>query len=48
MLEAAEAHEEEDAFVLEMVGQGESVDGLFPMNAAWRERFGQWRATRRT
>ncbi len=46
VLEAAEAHEEEDAFVVEMVGRGEAVDGLFPMNAQWRERFEQWRSGR--
>jgi len=46
VLEAAEAHEEEDAFVVEMVGRGEAVDGLFPMNAQWRARFEQWRSGR--
>ncbi|WP_413452512.1 fumarylacetoacetate hydrolase family protein [Georgenia phoenicis] len=46
VLEAAEAHEEEDAFVLEMVQRGEAVDGLFPMNAEWRARYEEWKAAR--
>ncbi len=46
VLEAAEAHEEEDEFVFEMVQRGEPVDGLFPMNAEWREKFEDWKATR--
>ncbi|WP_324649986.1 fumarylacetoacetate hydrolase family protein [Georgenia sp. H159] len=48
VLEAAEAHEEEDAFVFEMVGKGESVDGLFPMNAQWRAKYEAWQADRRS
>ncbi|KNH17866.1 hypothetical protein ACU18_08905 [Arthrobacter sp. ZBG10] len=31
--------EREEAFIFEMVGQGHSVDGLYPMNAAWQSRF---------
>src|SRR5690606_7546645 len=46
VLEAAEAHEEEDECVFEMVQRGEPVDGLFPMNAEWREKFEDWKATR--
>lgn len=48
VLEAAEAHEEEDEFVFEMVANGEPVDGLFPMNAQWREKFAEWQASRRS
>ena len=44
VLEAAEAHEQEDAFVFEMVGRGEAVDGLFPMNAEWREKYARWQS----
>ena len=46
VLEAAEAHEEEDAFVFEMVGKGEPVDGLFPMNAEWKAKYEEWKARR--
>lgn len=31
--------EREDAFVAQMVAAGEPVDGLFPMNAAWKKRY---------
>lgn len=37
--DAALAKEAEDEWVVEQVKQGHSVDGLFPMNAQWRERF---------
>jgi regulator of RNase E activity RraA len=33
----------EETFIAEMVAAGERVDGLYPMNDAWRERFGAWR-----
>nr|WP_315266421.1 fumarylacetoacetate hydrolase family protein [Microbacterium lemovicicum] len=33
---AALAQEEEDAWIAEQVAAGHTVDGLFPMNAAWR------------
>jgi regulator of RNase E activity RraA len=33
--------EQEDAWVAEQVAGGASVDGLFPMNAAWRRRYEQ-------
>lgn len=32
----------EEKFIAEQVAAGESVDGLYPLNAAWRERFEQW------
>lgn len=34
--------EREEEFIAEMVGAGERVDGLFPMNAAWKERYAAW------
>ncbi len=37
--EAAAAQEIEDAWIAARVAEGNPVDGLFPMNAAWRERF---------
>ncbi len=39
--EAAE-QERQDAYVAEQVAAGESVDGLFPMNASWQARYAQW------
>ena len=36
---AALAQEEEDAWVAARVAEGNPVDGLFPMNAQWRERY---------
>ncbi|SFK93163.1 fumarylacetoacetate hydrolase family protein [Amycolatopsis sacchari] len=48
VLTAAEAQEEEEAFIAEMVGRGESVAGLYPLDAAWRRRFETWRADQRT
>ncbi|MFF2389777.1 fumarylacetoacetate hydrolase family protein [Agromyces sp. NPDC058104] len=44
----AAAQEDEDAWVAEQVARGESVDGLFPMNAAWRARYDAARATTST
>ena len=35
----AEAQEDEEAFIARMVREGHPVDGLFPMNAAWRARY---------
>jgi 5-oxopent-3-ene-1,2,5-tricarboxylate decarboxylase / 2-hydroxyhepta-2,4-diene-1,7-dioate isomerase len=36
---AAAAQEREESFVLQHVIDGESVDGLYPMNAEWRARY---------
>jgi 2-keto-4-pentenoate hydratase/2-oxohepta-3-ene-1,7-dioic acid hydratase in catechol pathway/regulator of RNase E activity RraA len=37
--DAALAQEQEDAWVAARVAEGNPVDGLFPMNAAWRGRY---------
>ncbi|AXL11533.1 fumarylacetoacetate hydrolase family protein [Microbacterium foliorum] len=37
--DAALAQEVEDAWVAEQVAAGHPVDGLFPLNAAWREKY---------
>lgn len=44
----AEALEQErqDAYVAEQVANGEAVDGLFPMNAAWKARYDEWEGPR--
>ena len=36
--------EQEEAFIFEMVKQGNSVDGLYPMNAQWQARYEDWKA----
>ena len=38
------AQEREEAFIAEMVQQGHSVDGLYPLNADWRARYEEWEA----
>ncbi|GAB3603992.1 fumarylacetoacetate hydrolase family protein [Microbacterium aureliae] len=37
--DAALAQEEEDAWIAARVAEGHPVDGLFPMDAAWRARY---------
>ncbi|QTX05396.1 fumarylacetoacetate hydrolase family protein [Agromyces archimandritae] len=39
VLAEAEKQDAEDAWVAGQVGNGEPVDGLFPMNAEWRARY---------
>ena len=46
VLEAAEAQEEEEAFIAEMVAGGEGIEGLYPIGPAWRDRFEAWRSAR--
>ena len=36
--------EKEETFIFEMVQQGNSVDGLYPMNAEWQARYKEWEA----
>ncbi|MCU1553782.1 MAG: hypothetical protein JWM13_1268 [Arthrobacter sp.] len=38
--------EREETFIAEMVEQGHSVDGLYPLNAAWRAKYAEWEAGR--
>jgi 5-oxopent-3-ene-1,2,5-tricarboxylate decarboxylase/2-hydroxyhepta-2,4-diene-1,7-dioate isomerase len=38
------AQEREETFIAEMVQQGHSVDGLYPLGAAWRTRYQEWEA----
>ncbi|WP_066950876.1 fumarylacetoacetate hydrolase family protein [Microtetraspora fusca] len=39
----AARQEDEERFIYERVAEGESVDGLYPMNARWRETYEQTR-----
>jgi 2-keto-4-pentenoate hydratase/2-oxohepta-3-ene-1,7-dioic acid hydratase in catechol pathway/regulator of RNase E activity RraA len=34
--------EKEETFIFEMVKQGNSVDGLYPMNADWQAKYKEW------
>jgi 5-oxopent-3-ene-1,2,5-tricarboxylate decarboxylase/2-hydroxyhepta-2,4-diene-1,7-dioate isomerase len=36
--------EREETFIAEMVAQGHGVDGLYPLDAAWRAKYEQWEA----
>ncbi|UCR88707.1 fumarylacetoacetate hydrolase family protein [Mycetocola spongiae] len=36
--------EAEEVFIAARVAEGESVDGLYPMNAAWRAAYQAWKA----
>jgi regulator of RNase E activity RraA len=38
------AQEREEVFIAEMVEQGHSVDGLYPLNAEWRTKYEEWEA----
>jgi len=38
--------EEQEEFIFEMVQQGHSVDGLYPMNELWTEKYLQWKKER--
>lgn len=38
--------EQEETFIAEQVANGEEVDGLYPMNAAWRSRYALWKDSR--
>lgn len=39
-------HQEyEERYIAQMVAEGHSVEGLYPMNAIWKEKFIQWATT---
>ena len=44
VVDAALAKEAEDAWVADRVSEGEPIEGLFPMNEAWRQRYEAERA----
>ncbi len=46
IVDGAIEQELEETFIAAQVAAGVSVDGLYPMNAAWREKFDAWRAAR--
>ncbi|SEE37346.1 2-keto-4-pentenoate hydratase/2-oxohepta-3-ene-1,7-dioic acid hydratase (catechol pathway) [Arthrobacter alpinus] len=40
--DAAIAQEHEERFIAQMVTEGHSVEGLYPMNAMWQAKFAEW------
>ncbi|WP_049822823.1 fumarylacetoacetate hydrolase family protein [Arthrobacter sp. H41] len=40
------AQEREEIFITEMVEQGHSVDGLYPLNTEWRTKYQEWETAR--
>jgi 2-keto-4-pentenoate hydratase/2-oxohepta-3-ene-1,7-dioic acid hydratase in catechol pathway/regulator of RNase E activity RraA len=40
------AQELEEVFIAEIVAGGEAVKDAFPLNAAWRQKFNAWKASR--
>jgi 5-oxopent-3-ene-1,2,5-tricarboxylate decarboxylase/2-hydroxyhepta-2,4-diene-1,7-dioate isomerase len=42
LAEDALGQEREEAFIALMVRQGSGLDGLFPLNAAWRAKYREW------
>ena len=45
VVDAAIEQERQERFIAEQVAAGERVEGLYPMNAYWRERYAAWSAT---
>lgn len=42
LVDDAIEQERQETFIAEQVGAGESVDGLYPMNAEWKARYETW------
>jgi 5-oxopent-3-ene-1,2,5-tricarboxylate decarboxylase/2-hydroxyhepta-2,4-diene-1,7-dioate isomerase len=45
VVDAAIEQERQERFIAEQVAAGERVEGLYPMNAYWRERYAAWSGT---
>lgn len=43
VVEEALVHEDREEFIRKMLACGEPLQGLYPMGAAWEEKFRQWR-----
>jgi len=43
LVDDAIEQERQEAFIAEQVAAGEGVEGLYPMNAEWKERYRAWR-----
>ncbi|MDF2826977.1 MAG: hpcE [Mycobacterium sp.] len=46
VVDAAIEQETQDGWIAEQVAAGHPVDGLFPPNDEWKEKYRQWRQTR--
>jgi 2-keto-4-pentenoate hydratase/2-oxohepta-3-ene-1,7-dioic acid hydratase in catechol pathway/regulator of RNase E activity RraA len=46
VVDASIEQEIEETFISEQIASGEKVDGLYPLNADWKERYAAWRAAR--
>ena len=46
LVDDAIEQERQETFIAERVGAGESVDGLYPLNAQWKTRYEQWLQSR--
>ncbi|MCC3275335.1 fumarylacetoacetate hydrolase family protein [Arthrobacter sp. zg-Y20] len=44
LVEACMKQEHQEEFIAEMVKAGHGVDGLYPMNSAWKEKYEAWAA----
>jgi 5-oxopent-3-ene-1,2,5-tricarboxylate decarboxylase/2-hydroxyhepta-2,4-diene-1,7-dioate isomerase len=44
LVEACIKQEHQEEFIAQMVKAGHGVDGLYPMNAAWKEKYEAWAA----
>ncbi|MCQ1948773.1 fumarylacetoacetate hydrolase family protein [Arthrobacter sp. zg-Y859] len=44
LVEACIKQEHQEEFIAEMVKAGHGVDGLYPMNAAWKQKYEAWAA----
>ncbi|MCU1412998.1 MAG: hypothetical protein JWN80_338 [Microbacteriaceae bacterium] len=44
VVNAAIEQELDETFIAEQVTAGEKVDGLYPMDASWKDRYREWRA----
>ncbi|WP_410664070.1 fumarylacetoacetate hydrolase family protein [Amycolatopsis sp. lyj-84] len=42
IVDATLVQEDEDAWIAEQVGKGRAIEGLFPLNPLWRERYEAW------
>ncbi len=42
IVDATLVQEDEDAWIAEQVGKGRPIEGLFPLNPLWRERYEAW------
>ncbi|HMM82743.1 MAG TPA: fumarylacetoacetate hydrolase family protein [Terrimesophilobacter sp.] len=47
LVDDAIEQERQETFIAERVGAGESVDGLYPMNAEWKARYESWLSAQR-